>query len=85
MSISRDMLNKLWHVHIMECYAATDNNWEALYVLFWKYLQDILLGGKEQSAEQFVLYSVLFPPICGGKKWRVHREGIRVFFSFYCN
>lgn len=50
------MLNKLWHVHIMEHYAAAGNNWEALCVLIWKCLQDILLSGKKQSAEQFVLY-----------------------------
>lgn len=54
----------------MEHYAATDNNWEVLCVLIWKHLQDILLGGKKQSAEQFVLYI----SFCGKKKvvfvWR---------------
>ena len=65
------MLDKLWHVHIMEHYAATGSNWEALYVLIWKCLQDILLGGKKRSEEQFVLYISL----CEKKKvvcaWRV--------------
>ena len=49
----------------MEHYAATDNNWEAFYVLIWKHLEDIWLSGKNQSTEQFVFYI----SFCEKEKW----------------
>lgn len=65
----------------MEHSAATENNLEALDVLIWKYLQDVLSSEKKQSAEQFVLYISFW-----GEKW-VGGGGVVSFYFllFNCN